>query len=145
MRKTQILEQNYCLKSVQIRIFFRTALSHIWTEYGDLKSKSPYSVQIRENTDKKKTTYLCTFCAVKLLFQTSIFKYLSRSRYNCTSRWWNYETKILLLNIVFCLNFSDSWLAIWRYFCGICKQKEDVKMSQNRPYLRISYPLVLLY
>ena len=54
MRKTQILEKNYGLKSVQIRIFFRTALSHIWNEYGDLKSKSPYSVQIRENTDQKK-------------------------------------------------------------------------------------------
>ena len=43
-----------CAKNVQIRVFFRSVFSHIWTEYGDLLRKSPYSVQIRENTDQKK-------------------------------------------------------------------------------------------
>ena len=45
---------NQCVKSVQIRSFFWSAFSRIWTEYGDLRSKSPYSVQIRENKDQKK-------------------------------------------------------------------------------------------
>ena len=35
----------------------------MWTEYGDLRSKSLYSVQIRENADQKNT-YLDTFHAV---------------------------------------------------------------------------------
>ena len=34
--------------------FFSSLFSHNWTEYRDLRSKSPYSVQIRENTDQKK-------------------------------------------------------------------------------------------
>ena len=34
--------------------FFWPLFSHILTEYEDLLRKSPYSVQIRENTDQKK-------------------------------------------------------------------------------------------
>ena len=44
----------HCVKSVQILSFLWTVLSRIWTEYGDLRSKYPYSVQMRENTDQKK-------------------------------------------------------------------------------------------
>ena len=44
----------HCMKSVQIRSFFRFAFSHIQTEYGEIQSISPYSVQMRENTDQKK-------------------------------------------------------------------------------------------
>ena len=44
----------HCVKSVQIRNFFWSVSSHIWTEYGDLRGKSQYSVRIRENTDQKK-------------------------------------------------------------------------------------------
>ena len=33
-------------------VFFR-----IWTEYGELRSISPYSVQIRENTDQNNSEY----------------------------------------------------------------------------------------
>ena len=43
-----------CVKSVQIRSFFWSVFCRIWTEYGDLLCKSPYSVQIWENTDQKK-------------------------------------------------------------------------------------------
>ena len=43
--------------------FFLSVFSHIWTEHVDLWSKSPYLVQIRENTDQK----------------TSVFGYFSRS------------------------------------------------------------------
>ena len=35
-------------------VFSWSVFSCIWTEYGDLRSKSSYSVQIRENTDQKK-------------------------------------------------------------------------------------------
>ena len=53
------------VKSVQIRSFFWSVFYHIWTEYGDLRSKYPYSAQIRENTDKKKvfTRSCCSKCS----------------------------------------------------------------------------------
>ena len=41
-------------ESVQIQNFFWSIFSYIRTEYGDLRSKSLYSVQIQENTDQKK-------------------------------------------------------------------------------------------
>ena len=37
--------------------FFWSVFSSIWSEYGDLPSKSPYSVQIRENTDQKNSKF----------------------------------------------------------------------------------------
>ena len=37
--------------------FSCSAFSHIWTEYGDLLHKSPYSVQMPENTDKKSSVF----------------------------------------------------------------------------------------
>ena len=43
-----------CVKNVQIRSFFGPVLPCIQTEYGDLRSKSPYSVRILENTAQKK-------------------------------------------------------------------------------------------
>ena len=56
----------HCVKSVQIRSFFWSVFSCIRTEYGDLRSKSPYSVQIQENSDQKKLRYLDTFHAVPI-------------------------------------------------------------------------------
>ena len=44
----------HCLKSVQIRSYFWSVFSCIPTEYRDLLRKSPYSVGIQENTDRKK-------------------------------------------------------------------------------------------
>ena len=44
--------------------FFSGPYFLIRTEYGDLRSKFPYSVRIQENTDQKKTPYLDTFHAV---------------------------------------------------------------------------------
>ena len=44
----------HCVKCVQIRSFFWTVFSRIRTEYGEIRSISPYSVQMRENTDQKK-------------------------------------------------------------------------------------------
>ena len=42
------------MKSVHIRSFFSSVFSFIPTKYGDLQSKSPYSVRRQENTDQKK-------------------------------------------------------------------------------------------
>ena len=42
------------VKSVQIRSFFWSVFSRIRTEYGEMRSISPYSVWMRENTDQKK-------------------------------------------------------------------------------------------
>ena len=44
----------HCVKRVQIRSFFCAVFTRIRTEYRDLRSKSPYSIQIRVNTDQKK-------------------------------------------------------------------------------------------
>ena len=46
----------HCVKSVQIWSFFWSVFSCIRTEYGDLRSKSPYSVQIQENFGPEKTS-----------------------------------------------------------------------------------------
>ena len=48
------MKNEHCMKSVQIRSFYWSAFSRIRTEYGDLRSKYSYSVQMRENTDQKK-------------------------------------------------------------------------------------------
>ena len=44
----------HCEKSAQIWSLFWSVFFCIWTEYGNLRSKSPYLVQIQENTDQKK-------------------------------------------------------------------------------------------
>ena len=44
----------HCVKSVQIRSFFWSAFSRIRTEYGEIRSISPYLFPKRENTDQKK-------------------------------------------------------------------------------------------
>ena len=33
--------------------FFWSVFSRIWTEYGEIRSISPYAVRMRENTDRK--------------------------------------------------------------------------------------------
>ena len=37
--------------------FLWSVFSHIQTEYGEIQSISPYSVQMREDTDKKSSKY----------------------------------------------------------------------------------------
>ena len=43
----------HCVKSVQIWSYFWSVFSSIRSEYEDLRSKSPYSVRIEDNTDQK--------------------------------------------------------------------------------------------
>ena len=66
--------QSHCVKSVQIHSFFWSVFSCIRTEYGYLRSKSPYSVRVQENKDQKKLRIRTLFrqcklqiCALKLL------------------------------------------------------------------------------
>ena len=42
------------MKNVQVRSFFWSLFSCIWTRYEDLLRKFPYSVRIQENTDQTK-------------------------------------------------------------------------------------------
>ena len=48
---------SHCVKSVQIRSFFWSVLSPIWTEHPDLFHKSPYLVQMRGNTDQTNSIF----------------------------------------------------------------------------------------
>ena len=66
-----ILLNVHCVKSVQIRSFLWSVFSRIRTEYGELRSISPYSVQMRENTDQKNLriwTLFTQWCGEILLF-----------------------------------------------------------------------------
>ena len=47
----------HCLKIVQIRRFFWSVFSRIRTECGEIRSISPYSVRIRENTEQKTSVF----------------------------------------------------------------------------------------
>ena len=58
----------HCVKSIQIRSYFWSVFSCIWTECGEIWSISLYSVRIQENTDQKKlriwtrfTQWYCTW------------------------------------------------------------------------------------
>ena len=64
----------HCMKSVQIRSFFWSVFYRIWTEYGDTRSISPYSVQMRENTDQKKLRIRAFFTLWRLV-ETDHFWY----------------------------------------------------------------------
>ena len=46
-----------CVKSFQIPSFFCSVFSCIWNECGYLLRKSPYSVQIQENTGQKNLVF----------------------------------------------------------------------------------------
>ena len=72
---------SHCIKSVQIRSFFWSVFSRIWTEL--------YSVRMRENTDQK-TPYLDTFLAsfkpntlsdIKPVFFERTYEIIMRSSY----------------------------------------------------------------
>ena len=45
---------SHCVKRVQIRSFSQSVFSRIGTKYGEIRSISPYSVHMREDTDQKK-------------------------------------------------------------------------------------------
>ena len=71
-----------CVKCVQTRSFFWSVYPCIRTEYGEIRSISPYSVRMRENMDQKKLCIwtLITQCSISLdILGTSIPMSLSLS------------------------------------------------------------------
>ena len=60
----------------KIRSFFWSIFSCIWTEYGDLVRKSPYSVRIQENTDQKNSVFGHFSRSITLLSDSLIVPYL---------------------------------------------------------------------
>ena len=56
----QMLIPTLCEKCLNTE-FFLVHIFPYWTEYGDLRSKSPWSVQMRENIDQKKLCVLDAF------------------------------------------------------------------------------------
>ena len=50
-------EKNLLLEKGTYSEFFWSVFSRIRAEWGDLQSKSPYSVRMRENTDQKNFEY----------------------------------------------------------------------------------------
>ena len=55
----KIVHGYHCVKSVRIRSYsvFWSVFFHIWTEYGEIRSISSYSVRIRENADQNNSEY----------------------------------------------------------------------------------------
>ena len=47
----------HCVKSVQIQSFFWSVFSRILTEYGEILRITSYSVQMRQNTDRKNSVF----------------------------------------------------------------------------------------
>ena len=70
------------MKCVQIRSFFWSMFSHIWTEYWEILRIYPCSVQVRESTDHKKLRIWTLSRNVTNLFHFKIKYILS---YDCVS------------------------------------------------------------
>ena len=49
---------------------FWFVFSRIWTEYGEIRSISPYSVRMRENADQNNSEYGHLFRSAEGLFRT---------------------------------------------------------------------------
>ena len=85
----------HCVKSVQIRNFFWSIFFCIWTEYGDLLCKYPYSVRIQENMDQKNF----------------IFGYFSGSELSLRLILWNYK-HLCYNNFLFEMYLSAKMLSL---------------------------------
>ena len=102
----------HCVKNVQILIYFWSVFSCIRTEYGDLRSKSPYSVRIQENTDQKELRIWTLF---------TLFGMFAIGRSHCTLYFYNekkpiYQDSMLYWKINFYLDMlllapfrADCW------------------------------------
>ena len=84
---------------------FWSTFSLIWTEYGETRSNSPYSVQMRENTDQNNSEYghIPRSVCVKCLENTSC-----RSKFKIESNNLVFLTWKMLQFLMFC-----SCLLVW--------------------------------
>ena len=82
IKKVMILKNRF--QNHQIRSFFWSAFSRIWTEYGHFLRKPPPSVRIWENTDQKNLHIwtLFTKCEINVLYSLSmpLLKYLYKDQ-----------------------------------------------------------------
>ena len=94
------------MKSVQIRSFFWSVFSCIWTGYGDLRCKSPYSVRIQENKDQKKIRIrtLFTQCKLKCIWH----KYTNYKKLKVTSSSGIFKPYIIIV-VIFCYLESENY------------------------------------
>ena len=113
---------SHCVKSVKIRSFFWFVFSCIWTERREIRSISPYSVRMRENTDQKKlriwtlfTQWVVSVSAVAWLFlcQIFIFRFISKfwgfiSKLNIYTNKANCTTRFFGLSLSKIFRYSDS-------------------------------------
>ena len=63
------------VKCAQIRSFFWSVFSRIWTEYREIRSISSYSVRMRENTEQKKLRIWTFFTQWLLQLKSLSFHY----------------------------------------------------------------------
>ena len=98
------LNNCHCVKSAQIQSFFWFVFSRIRIEYGEIRSISPYSVWMCENTDQKKRRIWTYFTQWVVCYKVVVI-WLQRQSFivtpTCVSLrmslvfyWWN----VLLLN-----------------------------------------------
>ena len=125
------------MKSVQIRSFFWSAFSYIWTEYR----KSPYSVQIQENTDHKKLRIWAIFTHWIL---KSTFWLAAKVNENIYSTPFLFSSKFYLTslfcttqNVTSTMKFTEE-IVIQEYLRIRGSTSFDIK-NQNKILFKISY------
>ena len=73
----------HCVKKCLYSELFWPVFFRIWTEYGDILRISPYSVQMRENTDHNNSKYGHFLrSGLRLLFQQASFLFFLMT-HNC--------------------------------------------------------------
>ena len=88
----------YCVKCVQMRSFFRSVFSRIWTEY-----LSSYSVRMREYADQKKLRIWTLFTQCITRKQKFWMKY-----YNFEL--WFFDQRSFPFKVIFCSFLDGSFL-----------------------------------
>ena len=119
----------HCVKSVQIRSFPGSYFAVVWTEYGDLLHKSPYSVRIRENTDQEKLR-ICRPFKQWLVLRSNIrnwwlrkyfiFENLDVINFFKLAKWdvasnWNFSKNFCIILFGICFSFLFC-LKLWNFF-----------------------------
>ena len=86
---------------------FWSISSHIWTKYGDLWSKSPYSVRMRENTDQKnpKTNSFSQWEMIEVLLAIWCVMYVAKIDNN-----WKLFTIVVKSSILIVWQSSNAFL-----------------------------------
>ena len=78
---------DHCVKSVQIRSYFLSVCSFIWTKYEDLLRKSPHSFRMQENTDQKKFS-IWTIFTQWFSFLPLFLMLMMHSKFNLSPTLW---------------------------------------------------------